>query len=260
MEHDSHPISGPPLDRSEPWMSGPERSGNGPVLVVAVVVLFALAALGGAVFLALGSLSSSDDSATTPPAGADAGVVAVPAPEPVEPEPEPEPGDPTLPPTVPAPVTTAPPVVDLFSGSQAAGVVDQVAVARGADPLQILRAVVYPTYAIIQVQDPAIPEHVDEYLWRGDLGEPAPVRLGGLDDLEQALYPVDGADWTALPDLVASAPQLTGISDGEVTHVIVARPLPFSTDVRMRVFVYGPRSSGFVDADAAGNVIDVQTG
>ncbi|HRE01311.1 MAG TPA: hypothetical protein PLV68_08415, partial [Ilumatobacteraceae bacterium] len=68
----------------------------------------------------------------------------------------------------------------LFSGTQAGDVIAQVAAARGASPLRLLQAVIYPTYAFAQVQDPGIPANVDEYSWRdGNLSAPAPVRLTG---------------------------------------------------------------------------------
>lgn len=158
---------------------------------------------------------------------------------------------------VPTVTVPEPDVVDLFAGTGAAEVVDEVAAARGADPLRILRAVIYPEYAFVQVQDPTILENVDEYRWRGTLAEPSPVRLVGTGDLEDSLYSADEADWAVIPALVAAAPTLTEIPDGAVTHVIVERPLPFSADVRMRVFVNGERNSGYVDADALGNVLDV---
>jgi hypothetical protein len=240
-------------------MAGPERRGPGAAIAVILVVsLLAVGALGIAVFALLGSGADDDGAdevvAVTVPLVTVPGVTV-----PLQ----------TVPPvTVPAvtvppvtePAITAPPPVDLFSGTQAQAVVAEVAAARGADPLRILRAAFYPTYAFFQVQDPSVPEYVDEYPWRGTVGEPSPVRLNGVDDLEVNLFSDDEADWTVIPALVAAAPALTEIADGEVSHVIVERPLPFSSDVRMRIFVSSPRTSGYVDADAAGNVIAVTTG
>lgn len=161
-------------------------------------------------------------------------------------------------PVLTVPILTEPePVVDLFEGTGAAEVIDEVAAARGADPLRILRALLSPEYAFVQAQDPSIPENVDEYRWRDTLAGAVPVRLTGSGDLEQQLYSADEVDWATIPALVAAAPTLTEIPDGVVTHVIVERPLPFSEDVRMRVFVGGERNNGYVDADAMGNVIDV---
>jgi hypothetical protein len=161
------------------------------------------------------------------------------------------------------PATTAPPIsvpepVDLFSGNQARSMIAEVAEARGADPLRILRTAIYPTYAFTQVQDPSIPENVDEYGWRdGLLGEPAPVRLVGDGDLEANLFSDTDVRWKAIPDLVAGALSVTEIADGEVTHVIVQRNLPFSDQVVIRVYVDSPRKSGFIEADAQGNVLRV---
>lgn len=163
----------------------------------------------------------------------------------------------------PAPATTAPPLsvpepVDLFSGNQARDMIAEVAAARGADPLRILRTAIYPTYAFTQVQDPSILENVDEYGWRdGQLEEPAPVRLVGDGDLEANLFSDTEVRWKAIPTLIDGALGVTGIADGEVTHVIVQRNLPFSDQVVIRVYVNSPRKSGFIEADAQGNVLQV---
>ncbi len=45
--------------------------------------------------------------------------------------------------------------------------------------------------------------------------------------------------------------------EGEVTHVIVTRDLPFSPNIVIRVYVNGPRNSGFVEADAQGTILAV---
>lgn len=46
----------------------------------------------------------------------------------------------------------------------------------------------------------------------------------------------------------------------EVTHIIVHRNLPFTDTIQIRVFVNGTRSSGYLDADAQGNVLAVNQG
>ncbi len=174
-----------------------------------------------------------------------------------------DPADPAPGATTPAPEPTAPPAtvpvaIEPFVGDGAAQVVAAFADARGADPLRALQIVLYPEYAIASVQDPSIPANVDRYLWRnGSIGVPDPVRLVGDGDLEAALYSVDEVNWSAIPALVAGARDAVAIPGGEVSHLIVHRPLPFSTDIQIRVFVTSDRDSGYVDASADGAILTV---
>lgn len=207
--------------------------------------------------------STDPDRASNQPATVPELNASVPLPEDtIAPTSAPEPTSPTTPDSTPSTENAPSPEVvptseTLFEGDRVGPVVDEIAVARGGDQLRVLKMVIYPEYVIGDVQDPAIPENVDQYLWRGGLEGPDPVRLLGVDDLEAALYSADEMDWSVIAPVVAGAPAAVQIPDGEVTHVIVERPLPFSADVRMRVFVVGERDSGFVDADATGAVIAI---
>jgi hypothetical protein len=51
---------------------------------------------------------------------------------------------------------------------------------------------------------------------------------------------------------------VTKVEEGAVTHVSVSRDT-FSGDhqVVIRMYVSGPRSSGFIEADANGNILNV---
>ena len=162
-----------------------------------------------------------------------------------------------------APVETAPPVVvpevNLFTGTQAGDMVAAIAAARGASPLRILTIAIYPTYSFAQVQDPTIPANVDEFPWRdGSVGASSPVQLIGEGDLEANLFSDTEINWAAIPGLIEASAAALAIEGGEVTHVIVERNLPFSADVVIRVYVNGPRNSGFVEADAQGNITAVR--
>jgi hypothetical protein len=176
---------------------------------------------------------------TVPPVDATPGTAAAPTTEPV----------------IPA---TVPPTIEPFVGDGAAQVVAAFTENLGVDQLRALEIVLYPEYAIATLQDPAIPENVDRYLWRtGQIGAPDPVRLVGDGDLETALYTADEVNWAAIPSLVAGAREAVAIPNGEVSHLIVHRPLPFSTDVQIRIFVTSDRDSGYVDASADGTIISV---
>lgn len=163
-------------------------------------------------------------------------------------------------PTQPAAPTTAVPL-DLLTSDQLPAVIAQIATARGAAPLRILSANLYGEYVIVQVQDPNIPANVDQYMWRnGTVGAPEPVTLMGDGDLEANLFSDSEVNWAAIPGLVATALAQIPIEGATVTHINVERNLPFSADVQIRVFVDGTRGSGFLDADAQGNVLEVNQG
>lgn len=149
---------------------------------------------------------------------------------------------------------------NLFTGTQAADVIAEIGVARGAAPLRILQAIIYPGYAFAQVQDPSIPVNVDEYQWRETLGSPSPVTLTGDGDLEANLFSDTEVNWAAIPALVEAALAQIPIEGAEVTHIFVQRNLPFTDTVQIRVFVNGTRGSGYLDADAQGNIIAVNQG
>ena len=231
--------------------------------------VMALIAIGGVAAVALLVAGDDSESATVQPESS-AAVTALPA---------------TLPATVPvatvvaitelptiAPVTVPATVAvvpettlttvafeatNLFTGTQAADVIAEIGVARGAAPLRILEAIIYPGYAFAQVQDPSIPANVDEYQWRDTLGSPAPVTLSGDGDLEANLFSDTEVNWAAIPALVEAALAQIPIEGAEVTHVIVQRNLPFTDTVQIRVFVNGTRGSGYLDADAQGNILAV---
>ncbi|HRB04697.1 MAG TPA: hypothetical protein PLP26_15095 [Ilumatobacteraceae bacterium] len=247
----------------------PSNGGRNVALAVMAVI-----ALGGAGLVAYLVTSSNDDARSVAPAS----TFTVPTVSsfdslPVIPvitlPPSEEPT--TVPATVPATVvveTTVAPAttvavvepVNLFSGTQAADVIAQIGVARGAAPLRILQAIIYPGYAFAQVQDPSIPANVDEYQWRDTLGSPSPVTLMGDGDLEANLFSDTDVNWTAIPALVDAALAQIPIEGAEVTHVFVQRNLPFTDIVQIRVFVNGTRGSGYLDADAQGNILAVNTG
>lgn len=266
------PAVGPPTSFGTPattpsWMpqdvpTPPSNRGRNVALGV-----MALIALGGAAAVAFLVTSSDDDPKTVEPATTLAVVtlpISIPTiptlPSVTVPEITVAPGDtPTTVPTTAAPATTVPVVEapNLFTGTQAADVIAEIGVARGAAPLRILEAIIYPGYAFAQVQDPNIPVNVDEYQWRGTLGAPAPVTLTGDGDLEANLFSDTEVNWAAIPALVEAALAQIPIEGAEVTHVIVHRNLPFTDTVQIRVFVNGTRGSGYLDADAQGNVLAV---
>ncbi len=221
----------------------------------------AVAVVGVYLLLEPASKESSADTPTVPPASAEPAITDPPATTVTSTEPaatEPVAVPPTLPETtVTVPESTVPESTDLFTGDQIQPIIDEVAAALGADPFQAWRVAIYPEYMFVQAQDPAVPANLDEYQWRGTLHDPEPVRLDGTEDFAAGLYPSDEVDWSSIPALVDEAVATLAIEEGAATHVIVQRPLPFSPETRIRVFVSGPRGDGYVDADASGTIFSV---
>ncbi len=84
-----------------------------------------------------------------------------------------------------------------------------------------------------------------------DGGTKRDLILKSAAELSQRAFAIEDVDWTKIPALVKDAP--TRVTDGEgVDFVSIKRPLPFSKDVQIRVFV-APRH--FVDYTAKGAFI-----
>ena len=139
--------------------------------------------------------------------------------------------------------------------------IDALLAAVGSKPVRALQLVIYPTYVHLQAQDAAKKENVDEYRYRNGAVAPAvPVKLMGDKSpatLEKNLFDLDDVDMTKLPGLVADAQKQLGYEGGEVTHVILQRPLPFKSGVHWRIYVRSPRDSGSVEYDVNGQTTKV---
>lgn len=127
--------------------------------------------------------------------------------------------------------------------------------------VQAVDVAVYPDYAILTARDPDVLHHVDRWHYErdGDLLDPAPVAMS--DEGERALdleaFPLDSVAWDRLPALVDEALARTDVEDPTSTYVSVARDRPTTEAVRVRVYVSGARSSGWLLADARGTVLEV---
>jgi len=160
--------------------------------------------------------------------------------------------------TPPAPDDpTAVQVGELFSGTAIATLIDEIAVANGTEPMQLLSVLVYPEYLTAQGQGPGVEETIIEYRWTGQLEPATPAQVTPGGDVAAGLFGSDEVAWSAIPALIEEAPAAVSVEGGVVTHVDVKRSLPFSADVRIRVYVSGPGGDGFVDGDAAGSMISI---
>lgn len=173
------------------------------------------------------------------------------------------PADLTVPvePSVAPSVAPEPPgVPPLFGPGGAPALVGVFETAIGASPARLLTLTIYPDYAFAEAQDPANALHVDRYPFRdGVVGAREPVTLVGDGDLEANLFSTTDVDWTFLERAIAEAPsQAPSVEEGAVSHVIVSRSV-FTDDlaVTVRVYVTGPRGSGYVEYTATGELIRV---
>jgi len=143
----------------------------------------------------------------------------------------------------------------LFEGPAPAAVVAAFERSIGGAPTRFTEILIYSDYAFASAQDPAIPTHVDEYGWRqARVGAPSPE--ANREDLESELFGAADVDWSAVGRLTAQAPSLLSVEEGRISHVIVGRS-SFAADraVTVRVYVSGPRDSGYLEASATGEVV-----
>jgi hypothetical protein len=145
----------------------------------------------------------------------------------------------------------------IFQGAASGAVAATFDNAIAGQPTMFLEMLFYPDYAFATAQNSSQTDHFDEYGWRtGTIGTPTPQQ----NDAEAAtmVFSVDQVNWAAISALATQAVTLTKVENGAVTHVSVSRDT-FSPDhpVVIRMYVSGPRSSAFIEADANGTVLNI---
>lgn len=124
--------------------------------------------------------------------------------------------------------------------------------------IRVLDFKIYDRYARMQVQDPAKPENVDQYDYRGRVSEPVPVKLAGKGSLEANLFDLDDVAFDRIPALAEEAAAKLPMEGGKLGHILIRRGLPFTKDVRITLYVNGTRKDGVLKADAKGRVLEVK--
>lgn len=145
--------------------------------------------------------------------------------------------------------------------------IDGITEAVGADPARVGEVDIYGEYMIVEAQDPAIPEHIDSYTWRGGAVEPpTPVMLTGpQEEVEAALFSTSAVRWQDVPEFVRAAEHATEtatpirIEEARATYLFVERSTSTDLDGRVviRIAVSGPRRSGSVEMTASGDILNV---
>lgn len=145
----------------------------------------------------------------------------------------------------------------MFQGGAPGALAAAFDTAIPGEPTMFLDMLLYPDYAFATAQNSTLPDHFDEYGWRtGRIGSPSPKQNDA--EAANAVFSIDQVNWAGLSSLVADAVNVANVEQGAVTHVSVGRNT-FSPDlaVVIRVYVSGPRSSAYIEADANGTVIAV---
>jgi hypothetical protein len=124
--------------------------------------------------------------------------------------------------------------------------------------IRVLDFKIYDRYARMQVQDPAKPENVDQYDYRGRVSEPVPVKLAGKGSLEANLFDLDEVALDRIPALVEEAAAKLPMEGASMGHILVRRALPFGKEVGITIFMEGTRKNGVLKADAKGRVLEAR--
>lgn len=135
----------------------------------------------------------------------------------------------------------------------------------GVSPARASEVLIYPEYLDVEAQDPAIPEHIDEYEWRdGTVAPPTAVALSGpQEDVEASLFPTSAVRWRDIPEIVqevearARRAQPLRIEEATASYLFVERSTSSDDDgrVEIRIYLGGPRRSGYADLTASGDLI-----
>jgi|SRR5690606_2949615 len=109
----------------------------------------------------------------------------------------------------------------------------------------------------IQLQDPNIPDHIDEYGFRdGQWNEPKPVRLRATENLDQALLPMNIIDFTSVASIfdqiAVKVPDIEGAE--EVSHIYFVHS-PVFNKKEWYASVSGIRESYSIRADINGKKV-----
>lgn len=114
---------------------------------------------------------------------------------------------------------------------------------------------IYTDYAIVTAQNPVKPDHLDTYQWRvGEVGLPGPQPNDA--DAPSKAFTIADMDWVALAPVIQDAPRLLNVESGTVSYVFISRDtFTDGAPVVARVYVTGPRSSGYVVVGADGTVL-----
>jgi len=127
---------------------------------------------------------------------------------------------------------------------------------RLGKPLLAKEVVLYPTYALVEAQDPKNKQHLDRYWYRnGVVDEPEPLQVSSSDrdKLDKLVFPLDLISFDKLASVIEGALKEIPIEQGKVSHVILTRDMFSKQQPVVRVYVSGPRDGGgYIEYDGSG--------
>lgn len=109
----------------------------------------------------------------------------------------------------------------------------------------------------IQLQDPDIPEHVDEYTYRdGRWKDPTPVQISGNNDLKKSLFSLAEINFGSVASIFDQVAVKSGEIEGveEVTHIYFVHSAAFGRK-QWYASMSGTRESYSVRADITGDSV-----
>ena len=137
---------------------------------------------------------------------------------------------------------------------QAPGPVVAALRSRFGNGLRIRRLAVLAESADVEAQDPAVPAHLDRYVFEdGALGPPEPIQAGrNQRRLEASLFPFAEVDLGLMPRLLADARRRARTADARVAQVLIERTEGYGDSGSwgrplLRVVVDGPRGGAVVE-------------
>jgi hypothetical protein len=134
----------------------------------------------------------------------------------------------------------------------------------GVETAQVAEIDVYGEYLVVEVQDPEIPEHLDQYTWRDGVVEPAsPVHLSGpQEEVDASLFPTTAIDLTRLAAFVKTAEdelehaEPIRIEQARASYLFIERSSSLDGRVTIRISIEGPRRSGSVEMTSSGEILE----
>jgi hypothetical protein len=158
----------------------------------------------------------------------------------------------------------------LFEGTASQEAVRKISEKLRA-PVRVLRIEIKPTTLTMQVQDPAAPDHVDEYTYRNLPGliamilpavsGPRAIKLSLINpNLEENLFNLGEVNLAAVPTAASEAVRRVKLDGGgavdsiSIQREIVIIPAAASGEVRWTIGVRGPRESASAYANAKGRI------
>lgn len=165
-----------------------------------------------------------------------------------------------------APISTAevvatseePTTIDTFAENGMEQAVEAIAAKVGGDSLALTQIVFYDGYVIANAPDPAAPEEVNRWTFmRGSMQESNPIGVPDPEKLADSVFDVHDVDLAVVAEVATKAEADADIEAGTLTHIIVERRLPFSTDVEIFAYVTSIRENAVVKYSLTGKLLDV---